>query len=131
MVNGLKFIHKSGGVHGNLKPTNVFYQKKEGYKLADCYGFKSKMSRLYDFVLSDNGVYSSPEKEYSEKSDVYSLGVICHELIYKCQPGCERKNNQVSYELKTLIDRMLEKDKQARLDCEQIMERLSLLCKGI
>jgi len=67
-------------MHRDLKPQNILLQK-ETIKICD-FGFAKKMSASTQFLKSIKGtpLYLAPEifdeKPYTDKVDVWSLGVI-------------------------------------------------------
>lgn len=83
IIKGLKFIHfecNPSILHYNLKPSNVLLDAEFEPKLADC-GLAKLMPKLY---RSPNG-YRAPETShncrYTDKSDVFSFGVILGVLL--------------------------------------------------
>lgn len=96
IVDVIGFIHKKGILHKDLKPDNIMLVHKENnphfVKLLD-FG----LARLQTFTrLTETGMvvgsihYLSPEQisggTLSEKSDVYSIGIIFYELITGTRP---------------------------------------------
>src|SRR5271156_3782755 len=101
IANGLDFVHRIGYVHRDLKPANgkrlhvapllilvvLYCQRTKLWKLAD-FGFTS--AGVSTPVTSGNGRgtegYRSPEllkderPQYSNRSDIWALGCILHEL---------------------------------------------------
>lgn len=83
IIKALKFLHFECSpcvLHYNLKPSNVMLDAEFEPKLADC-GLANLMPKLY---RSPNG-YRAPELSqncrYTDKSDVFSFGVILGVLL--------------------------------------------------
>lgn len=85
MVNLLEIIHR------DIKPANIL--KSNGvYKLAD-FGFAIVENEFESIIKKFNvgtPVYMSPEtvqfNQYSEKSDIWSLGIVLYLMVYKELP---------------------------------------------
>ncbi|XP_057542168.1 inactive leucine-rich repeat receptor-like protein kinase CORYNE [Amaranthus tricolor] len=88
IIKALKFLHFECNpcvLHYNLKPSNVMLDAEFEPKLGDC-GLANLMPMLYS---SPNG-YSAPESSqnhsYTDKSDVFSFGVILGVLLTGREP---------------------------------------------
>lgn len=85
----LDYVHSTGIAHKDIKPENIMYCKKtEGFKLID-FGLSCRKPRgCFQYVGTPT--YAAPEamKDESENlnisklSDVWSLGVVFHEIIF-------------------------------------------------
>jgi calcium-dependent protein kinase len=77
-------------VHRDLKPENVFISNGK-YKVAD-FGFCQTYTpgQILDLCCGTPG-YMSPqivlEEKYTEKCDIWSIGVIYYELLFNNFPG--------------------------------------------
>lgn len=106
ILEAVSYIHSSGFIHRDLKPTNIFIDKSNNIKVGD-FGL-AKNSQFSSAILKDNQVaprnrdlstvvgtffYTAKEVasgEYDEKVDMYSLGIIFFEMCYKLGTGMER-----------------------------------------
>lgn len=89
VLNGLRFIHRSGLMHLDLKPENIMYSKinlRPNWTIIDFGNAESKfgLDVYYDAVTP---WYRAPEicvgAKYTEKADMWSIGC----LIYEMQVG--------------------------------------------
>jgi serine/threonine protein kinase len=112
LLEGLGHLHHLGVIHRDLKPSNVFLDNNLNVKLGD-FGLataKKDASRsnlsVFDSVkglhsaenslTSEIGtpVYIAPEiagkGRYNSKVDMYSLGIVFFEMIYRMETGMQR-----------------------------------------
>jgi len=73
IASGLSIAHKMGIVHGNLRPSNILFDENETVKLSD-FGMPSHYETTKNW-------YAPPEKGSSMRGDIYSLGVILHQMM--------------------------------------------------
>lgn len=106
ILEAVSYIHSSGFIHRDLKPTNIFIDKSNNIKVGD-FGL-AKNSQFSLALLKNNQVaptnkdlstvvgtffYTAKEVasgEYDEKVDMYSLGIIFFEMVYQLGTGMER-----------------------------------------
>jgi serine/threonine-protein kinase len=144
IADALDLAHQAGIVHRDLKPQNIFLAWEAGGetvpKLLD-FGMAKLLGESPVHTVSGTPIgtplYMSPEQARGEKvdqrSDVYALGVLCHELLTGQLPftgdttvavlmahiiQAPQPVSEVASELSPLLDapvlRMLEKNPTAR-----------------
>ncbi|XP_077970155.1 uncharacterized protein LOC120331911 [Styela clava] len=96
IVSGIRYMHEQKVLHRDLKTANIFLTKDCCVKIGD-FGVSKIMSshnRGANTVLG-TPYYISPEicegKPYDEKSDIWALGCILHEMA-TCQKTFEGTN---------------------------------------
>lgn len=78
-------------LHRDIKPANIFLDELQDVKLGD-FGVSKTMGELSEFACTHAGTlaYMSPEQlrgePYDERSDLWSLGCVLHELCTLCPP---------------------------------------------
>lgn len=100
VLKGVEYIHTNGYLHRDLKPENILMYPDGCYKISDFGLVKTinseAQSAFLSNILQDRSIgigtpeYMSPEAQrgtYTEKSDIYALGVIINELNLKDAPG--------------------------------------------
>jgi len=85
IAGALAFAARHGLIHGNLRPSNVLFDSHDKIRVTD-FGLPSHYS------LTDKNWYAPPEKKTGKSGDVYSLGVIFHQLLFGKNPAYDRGN---------------------------------------
>ncbi|KAL4232210.1 Eukaryotic translation initiation factor 2-alpha kinase 3 [Mactra antiquata] len=105
IVSAIEYVHDCGLMHRDLKPSNIFFSMDGVVKMGD-FGLVTTLAEDQD-VTSYGGnpykkhtsqvgtqLYMSPEQTngetYSQKVDIFSLGVILFELLYPFSTQMER-----------------------------------------
>ena len=92
IASALAFIHERGIIHRDVKPANILVTGQKEVKLSD-FG----IARIADSDLTithemlGSPAYMSPEafdasKKKDQRSDIFSLGTICYELLTGIKP---------------------------------------------
>ena len=84
---GLKFIHELGIIHSDLKPENIMINPEtQKIKIIDLGSAKYNLDKNNNFYIQSR-YYRSPEVifelKYDVKIDIWSLGCIMYELLFK------------------------------------------------
>jgi len=116
-----------GVVHRDLKPENVILSKKGEVVVVD-WEFSAKLGTKPK-ALVGTIPYIPPEGReglISKKYDVYSLGVMLHEMLTGKLPGTTLtlKNK----DLEKLLERMISLDPEKRAEIDEVITSLSQLC---
>ena len=150
LLSAINFCHENGIIHRDLKPENILIESNNEkdsdffkIKVIDfgtCELFQSKM--LNEQI--GTSFYIAPEvlkNSYNEKCDLWSCGVILYILLSGSPPFygidedeifrkilfCHYSFNhsiwdEISYEAKDLITKLLELDPQKRLSAKEALE---------
>ncbi|MBN4054376.1 serine/threonine protein kinase [Nitrospira defluvii] len=81
ICEGLAYAHMHGLIHGNIRPSNILIDESGNEKIAD-FG-------LEEHYYSEDGKknwYSPPGEEPSYQADIYGVGVIIYELLFRSRP---------------------------------------------
>ncbi|XP_067092134.1 protein kinase containing Z-DNA binding domains isoform X3 [Osmerus mordax] len=95
IVSGVEYIHSEGHIHRDLKPENVFIGEDETVKIGD-FGHVTITSSSPVSRTSETGtlIYMSPEQKtemvYDKKTDIFALGLICFEILWKMPTVSEK-----------------------------------------
>ncbi|XP_052428253.1 interferon-induced, double-stranded RNA-activated protein kinase isoform X8 [Carassius gibelio] len=145
VLKAVEYIHKEGLIHRDLKPLNIMFNSEGTVKIGD-FGLVTTAENDNDTQLLERTkgtgtlIYMSPEQvaltPYDKKVDIYALGLIYFELIWKLATVSEKiwKNirdrdfpphfsSKFSFEHK-LIDRMLSPRPEERPDASELIREL-------
>ncbi|MBA43023.1 MAG: hypothetical protein CMF62_03325 [Magnetococcales bacterium] len=158
ILNGTKYLHDEGLIHRDLKPENILlkYENKEIVAKISDFGlskwvqnqpkleeFNERSIILFNAKESDTltkylgtELYSSPEqlngKEYTSKTDIYSLGIMTVDMFFDYNTQMEK--NKIIQDIKSgltnitplikLIKKMINKNPTERPTINEILELL-------
>lgn len=89
IASALRAVHRAGQAHRDVKPLNILLDEHDNAVLAD-FGIAIDMASHEPGGSTGSPAYKSPEQLAGERldvrSDVYSLGLVAHELLAGCLP---------------------------------------------
>jgi hypothetical protein len=103
IVSAMQYLHSRGLVHRSLHTANVFLDSENKVQLRD-YGFAEFKDRAHSSD-PDEGSAMAPEvisgqaKNYTEKVDVFSFGLLMWELITKKKPFQGLDDREIAIEI--------------------------------
>lgn len=91
MCQALEFCHKKGIVHCDLKPENALFKDNKNDTVLLCDFGLAKCREKFQWLKQVGGtpMYIAPEclrKRYSEKADMWAIGVMTFEMFYGYLP---------------------------------------------
>ncbi|CAK91223.1 unnamed protein product (macronuclear) [Paramecium tetraurelia] len=142
---GIQALHEKKIIHRDLKPANILIHENT-YKLAD-FGFALIEDQFESIIKRFNvgtPLYMAPEilstNQYSEKSDIWALGIMSYEMLFNCIPpyksdirtfheeilkNCQKIDLLYQGVVKQLLFGMLQVDPNARENINQIISYIS------
>lgn len=87
----MKYLHDTGYIHLDIKPSNFFIGDNGCLKLGD-FNLSRKKNKFDDDYFEGDSTYMAPEileankiKEFNEKCDIFSLGLTISEILCKIE----------------------------------------------
>jgi serine/threonine protein kinase len=128
IVLGMRYIHKSGVIHGDLKPGNIVLNDKRYPLICDFGSSRFASDDATPPPATGTVWYAAPE-QYSEtailtsKIDVFSFGLILYEIFFGC-PVFSSSDSPF-----TVIQRLRSGDlPEVPSECGEIMQKLIRQC---
>ena len=149
VLNALQYIHSNGQIHRDVKPGNILICSDGSVKIGD-FGVAASLieqgqPQVARYTVTGTPCYMAPEvlnedHGYTEKADIWSLGITAIELatgeapysrlkqmevminIMKSPPPTLPLNAPFSSELRDFIKCCLQKEPKARLTAEQLLK---------
>lgn len=157
LVNNVRRIHRYGVVHADLKPTNIIFKEtRGGYHTAKLIDFDNSFLQAAPPDDPENFmmdlVYMAPEVfrfiagdtsvRLSNKLDVFSMGILLHEMLSGEPPRFDGKRYHYLYEavldggayslssriapdISSVLRRMLSPEPDSRPDLDEAFDVLS------
>ncbi len=137
-AKALHYAHARGVIHRDIKPSNILYTQEGDVRIID-FGIAlvdgSDQSHIQGIAGSPS--YMSPEQvqshELTNRSDLYSLGVVMyelltgtrpfragnlaklmHQIVYATAPPIHLLRSEVTEELENVVATVLQKDPEKR-----------------
>lgn len=140
LIDGIGYLHSNNIIHRDLKPVNILISNNV-LKLAD-FGFAKELKDENELLVSFCGtpLYMPPEffqgKKYTMKADMWSLGLIIHEMVVGYHPFDVKtivqleqainknwkfeSNYYVSKDFISLVTGLIQKDPNKRFSLDQV-----------
>jgi serine/threonine protein kinase len=154
LAEAFKYLHKQKILHRDIKPQNILFKDvcKKIIKITD-FGFSKYFTEDNNVLetLCGSPMYMAPEilfhQKYNIKTDLWSIGVILYELVYRKFPYQakntvelikEVKKNDiklpdspsVSNECRDLMKMLLVKDPIKRIGWQEFFDHSWIQCDG-
>ena len=125
----LEELHKMGIVHRDIQPKNILISNEGTLKLIDFdISRKQHIGKNKDTELLGTAGYAAPEQygfsQTSEKSDIYSIGIVLKEI-------CEKSNISADGKLKDIIDKCTQMDPDNRFQNVKQLKDALLQCWSV
>lgn len=148
ICKALAYAHRNGVIHRDIKPDNILvdydgHVRIVDFGIAGYFASHNKKSPIKDDQLvMGTDAYMAPEQiegasKATHLSDIYSLGVVMHQLFFGCLPMqfIQNDNRNITTEfaeqIKPLINSCLEPTPKNRpANADEIRQQLLLTSQG-
>merc|ERR1712137_441316 len=146
ICDAVKYCHSKNVAHLDLKPENILIQRKSDssvdINLADFGSSVIITKNTQTSGIHGTKQYTAPEAFYNrtydpKKADIWSLGILLHVLLTGCWPFSNQNDHDLpsvicngrihivcAEELKTLLQRILNRIPEERPDVTEILKSL-------
>jgi len=143
LFSAINHCHAQGVVHRDIKPENIMINDENEVRLID-FGLSKQSKKKVMHTVAGTPFYMAPEvlnENYSQKADIWSLGVLLYTLVSGYLPFQGSNNrevftrikgadfhfdhkefNDISKECKDLISKLLVVDTKKRFDGLQALQ---------
>lgn len=128
---GLHFAHEHGVVHRDIKPSNIMLLKSNLVKVCD-FGIARMASSLLHTrtgIILGSPMYMSPEQvqggTVDRRSDIFSLGVVLHEMLAGTPPFSGDSAASVMY---NIVNQPSAKPSAANPDVPEMLDNIVERC---
>jgi serine/threonine-protein kinase len=113
---GLTAVHDKGVLHRDLKPANIMLDGQGHVRITD-FGLATLAEQVRD-IESGTPAYMAPEQRagtgVTVRSDIYSLGMVLHEIFTGMRPSPENKDADMDPAVERIVVRCLDNDPAMR-----------------
>lgn len=148
LCKALAYAHRHGVIHRDIKPGNILVDYDGHVRLVDFgiagyfSGNKKAAENINTEVIAGTNDYMAPEQftqthQASHLSDIYSLGIVMHQLFFGCIPNQSNALNttnnitESSNALRSLVNSCISSSPDKRpASADEIRQSLLLIVQG-
>ena len=151
ICSALAYAHRNGVIHRDIKPANVLVDYDGHVRLVD-FGIAGYFTAnnpddkpVSEELIMGTDAYMAPEQrsgnsQTSHLSDIYSLGILMHEVIYGIQPMVASESHyqpqpsdkqNLATRIRPIVDECIQPNPQKRVQSvENVRQSLLLIAQG-